>query len=80
MIDDIVDPKGFPEFYYPCFAPSFWFVISDLQEPFRQSALTAPILQEKPVSPFNSTDLPLVEFPQPDRTLSCLVYSLGMHC
>jgi hypothetical protein len=30
-----------------------------------------------PVSPFNSTDLPLVEFPLPDLTISNLVYIWG---
>jgi hypothetical protein len=55
----------------------FHIVSGNLQEPFPQFALTAPILQEKPSSPFNSTDLHLVEIPLPDLTISSLVYIWG---
>jgi len=80
MIDDIVDLKASPEFYTRCFSSAFWFVISNLQEPFAQSALSAPILQEKPSSPFISTDLPLVEIStaRSDSLQPCSL--LGMHC
>jgi hypothetical protein len=61
-IDDIVDPGGFPEFCSACFDPPFHIVSGNLQQAFPPFALTAPILQGKPSSPFNSTDLPWSNF------------------